>query len=388
MQFGFLGPLEVHGEDGAITIGSRLQRRLLAVLLVHAGSVVPADRLVDLLWGDRPPADARQALWSCVARLRRGLADQAGVPVDELLATRPPGYVLAARADQIDAAQFAHLVSVASQIAANRPDEAADLLDRALGLWRGPALQEFVDEPFAMVEAARLDEMRLAALEERFEIDLARGEHTALVAPLGAFTADHPMRERARSQLMLALHRSSRQPEALECYRDYRELLNAELGLEPSAALRALETQILQQAPELDWQGLPPTEARTREARADPEAAVGTGPRLPAELTSFVGRTSDVGAIIAALGRGAAGHRHRPGRHREDAARPAGQRPWRRAGSSMGSSGASWPRSQTQRPWQRPWRPRSAYEARRTQRGRLGRHVPRRQGGAVGPGQL
>ena len=147
-------------------------------------------------------------------------------PSDELLVTRPPGYVLAARADQIDAAQFAHLVSVASQIAANRPDEAADLLDRALGLWRGPALQEFVDEPFAMVEAARLDEMRLAATEDRFEIDLVRGEHTALVAPLGAFTADHPMRERARSQLMLALHRSSRQPEALECYRDYRELLD------------------------------------------------------------------------------------------------------------------------------------------------------------------
>ena len=187
---------------------------------MHAGRVVPADRLVDLLWGDRPPPDPRQALWSCVARLRHRLADQAGGPVDELLATRPPGYLLNAGTDQVDAAQFEHLVSVASRIAANRPDDAADVLDRALGLWRGQALQEFADEPFAMVEAARLDELRLAASEDRFEIDLARGEHAALVAPLGAFIADHPLRERARSQLMLALHRSGRQPEALECYRD------------------------------------------------------------------------------------------------------------------------------------------------------------------------
>src|SRR4051794_25370667 len=152
MQFRLLGPLEVQGDDGVVRIGSGVQGRLLAVLRVEARSVVSADRLVDLVWGSRPPADARQSLWTCVARLRRALAEPAGPAAEELLVTRPPGYLLAAGPDQIDADQFVQLASAASGIAADRPDAAAELLDRALGLWRGPALQEFADEPFAEVE--------------------------------------------------------------------------------------------------------------------------------------------------------------------------------------------------------------------------------------------
>jgi predicted ATPase/DNA-binding SARP family transcriptional activator len=300
MQFRLLGPLEVHGDDGVVRIGSRVQRRLLAVLLVEARSVVSADRLVDLVWGSRPPADARQSLWTCVARLRRALAEPAGPAAEELLVTRPPGYLLAAGPDQIDADQFVQLASAASGIAADRPDAAAELLDRALGLWRGPALQEFADEPFAEVEAARLDELRVAATEDRFELDLIRGGSSALVAPLGAFTSAHPLRERPRSQLMLALHRSGRQAEALECYRDYRELLDRELGLEPSVQLRSLQTQVLQQAPGLDWR--PPAQGPIVGAAHDSAGISGApGSGLPAELTSFVGRAADIDTALAAL---------------------------------------------------------------------------------------
>ena len=211
MGFGVLGPLEVYGASGVVAIGSRLQRRLLVALLVEAGTVVSADRLVDTVWAGQPPTDQRQALWTCVARLRHALAHLGGSEPDELLVTRPPGYLLVAGPEQIDASQFEHLVSAASQVGDDRPDAAADLLDRALGLWRGPAFQEFADEPFAEAEAARLEEMRMAATEDRFELDLVRGEHAALIAPLGAFAAAHPLRERPRSQLMLALHRSGRQ---------------------------------------------------------------------------------------------------------------------------------------------------------------------------------
>ena len=218
----------MHSEHGVVRIGSRLQRRLLAVLLVHARTVVSADRLVDILWGSQPPANARQSLWTCVARLRRTLADQEGTPRDELLVTRPPGYLLAAEPEQIDAGLFEHLVGAATRVAADEPRAAADLLDRALALWRGPALQEFADEPFAAAEAARLDELRLTATEDRFEIDLILGAHATLIGKLSGFAAEHPLRDRPRAQLMLALYRCGRQVEALEAFRHYRELLDRE----------------------------------------------------------------------------------------------------------------------------------------------------------------
>ena len=235
----------MQSEHGVVRIGSRLQRRLLAVLLVNARTVVSADRLVDILWGGQPPADARQSLWTCVARLRRTLAERPGTTVGELLVTRPPGYLLAAEPEQIDAGQFERLVRAAARTAADEPRVAGDLLDRALGLWRGPALPEFADEPFAAAEAARLDELRLTATEDRFEIDLVLGEHSTLIGKLSGFIAAQPLRDRCRAQLMLALYRCGRHAEALQVYRTYREILDSELGLEPSTALRSLQTQIL-----------------------------------------------------------------------------------------------------------------------------------------------
>ena len=264
MQFGLLGPLEVIAEQGVVEISGRSQRRLLAVLLVHARTVVSADRLIDILWAGEPPSEARQGLWTCVARLRRALGNRAGAGGDGLVITQAPGYLLAVQPDQIDAGRFEGLISAASHIAADEPQAAAELLDRALGLWRGGALEEFADEVFAAAEAMRLDELRLSAAEARFEIDLALGAHTALIGPLSGFVAQHPLREQPRAQLMRALYRCGREAEGLEVYRSYRELLDRELGLQPSSMLRALHTQILRQATELNWQSPPPRQRCSR----------------------------------------------------------------------------------------------------------------------------
>ena len=303
MQFGLLGPMEVVSEQGTVRIRSRMQRRLLAVLLVHARTVVSADRLIDVLWSAAaPPMDARQSLWTCVARLRHTLAEQAGTARDDLLVSLPPGYLLAATQDQIDAGRFERLVSSASRIATDQAQTAAELLDQALALWRGPVLQEFADEPFVAAEAARLDELHLAAAEDRFEIDIRLGAHPTLIGKLTGFSALHPLRERPRAQLMLALYRSGRHVDALHCFGEYRELLDRELGLEPSAMLRSLQTQILQQSSELDWRGPPGRNDRPTEGlRSAADAGSASDNRLPVEVTSFVGREQDLAATAAAI---------------------------------------------------------------------------------------
>ncbi len=191
--FRVLGPLGVEYDGHAVPISSPLQRRLLAVLLVHARAVVSADRLVDVLWGDRPPADAMQGLWTCVARVRQALKDPTGTAAGEVLITRPPGYLLAVEPEQVDAGRFERLLADASHDAADRPQAAGEILDQALSLWRGPALVEFADAPFAAAEAARLDELRLVAMERRFDIDLSVGAHAELVGQLRAFTTAAPV---------------------------------------------------------------------------------------------------------------------------------------------------------------------------------------------------
>jgi len=295
MLFLLLGPLEVLAEQGVVEIRGQMQRRLLAVLLVHARTAVSADRLIDILWAGEPPLEARQALWTCVARLRQALAGQAGTATDALLITRPPGYLIAAEPDQIDAGRFESLISAASRLAADEPQTAAGLIDRALGLWRGAALEEFSGELFAAAEATRLDELRLSATEDRFEIDLVLGTHARLIGPLSGFATEHPLRERSRAQLMRALYRCGRQAEALEVFHSYRKLLDRELGLEPSVALRTLQTQILRQATEVGW--------RSPDVRqAPPKTALAvTGSRLPSEMTSLVGRDEDVTAAVQAI---------------------------------------------------------------------------------------
>ena len=198
MLFRILGPLGVEYDGGSVPIGSPLQRRLLAVLLVHARTVVSADRLVDVLWGEQPPADAKQGLWTCVSRLRDALDAPTGGAAGEVLVTRPPGYLLAVDAEQIDAGRAERMLAEAAGIAADRPRAAGEILTQALSLWRGPALVEFADAPFAAAEAARLEELRLVAMERRFEADLAVGTHAELVGQLQAFTTLHPLRERPR----------------------------------------------------------------------------------------------------------------------------------------------------------------------------------------------
>ncbi|KAB2350251.1 AfsR/SARP family transcriptional regulator [Actinomadura rudentiformis] len=282
MEFGILGSLKVRCGDRDVTIGSKRQRQLLAALLVHTGTVVSNDRLIAEVWGDDPPAMSA-SLYTFISRLR-GLLHAEG---DEVLITRPPGYLLQISPGQIDAGRFERLFDEARRVADARPEAALALLDEALALWRGPAYAEFADAEFARSEAGRLEELRLAAVEERFDTCLALGRHSDLSGAIEAYASRHPLRERPRAQLMLALYRCGRHAEALAVFREFRRQLGDELGVEPSAALRNLETAILRQDPELDWtprpiQAPPPGQkASTSHAEEMPTSATGEVPTSP-----------------------------------------------------------------------------------------------------------
>jgi DNA-binding SARP family transcriptional activator len=195
MEFRILGPLEVDDGTGPVRIPGAKERALLADPLVHAGRVVSADRLIDDLWGDQPPGSPANTLQGRVSALRRALGPMVGV-----LITRPPGYLLELDHERVDAARFDRLVAEARRSAARDSPDAARLLDEALALWRGPALAEFADQPWAQAEAARLEELRLAAVELRAEVGLAAGRHGELVGELEALVAAHPHRERLRAR--------------------------------------------------------------------------------------------------------------------------------------------------------------------------------------------
>jgi predicted ATPase/DNA-binding SARP family transcriptional activator len=234
-------------------------RALLVLLLLHANDVVPSDRLIDDLWSGSPPSTAANALQVYVSRLRKLLGREAVV-------TRAPGYQLQVEPDRVDALRFSRLVEEAREaLADGRPEAALAGLEEALALWQGAPLAEFVYEPFAQAPINRLEELRLTALEEDFEARLALGRGADLVADLEALVAEHPLRERLRGQLMLALYRAGRQAEALELYQETRRLLVEELGIEPSPSLQRLETAILRQDPALEpepaGEAAPPPEA-------------------------------------------------------------------------------------------------------------------------------
>ena len=254
MQFGILGPLEVSDEGRRVEIGGHKQRALLASLLLHANEVVSLDRLIDELWGETPPPTAAKTLQAQVSRLRRSLNGDEEPAAHMLgpLETRGHGYLLKVEPGQVDADRFQGMLEEARRTRAEgKPEEAAEKLRGALALWRGPALADFAYEPFAQTEIARLDELQLTALEERLDADLALGRDAELIGELEALVARHPLRERLRGQLMLALYRSDRQAEALHAYQEFRLALAEELGLEPSEGLQRLERQILEQDPEL-----------------------------------------------------------------------------------------------------------------------------------------
>jgi YVTN family beta-propeller protein len=256
MEFRILGPLEVLDGDRQMALGGARQRALLAILLLHANKVVSTDRLVDELWGETPPESGPKALQVAVSQLRKAL-QTAGT--DGRLVTRPPGYVLQVGEGELDRDRFDRLVAEA----ADEPDasERAAKLRNALALWRGPALADLTYEAFAAPAIARLEDMRLAALEERIDADLELGRHTALVGELEELVRAYPLRERIRGQLMLALYRSGRQAEALAAFQAARRELVDELGIEPGPELQKLHKRILEQDTALG----PPTRVpRTR----------------------------------------------------------------------------------------------------------------------------
>jgi YVTN family beta-propeller protein len=236
-----------------LALGSPKQRALLGFLVLHANELVSRDRLIDEVWGDAAPATVGSALNVYLSRLRRLLEDGTG---EEVLATRSPGYVLQIPADSLDARVFEDLVEEARRaLAAGATEKAASTLRSALSLWRGPALADLAFEQFAQGEIGRLEELRVAALEDRIEVDLALGRHETVVAELEALVREQPYRERLRAQLMLALYRSGRQAESLDAYRAARRDLVESLGIEPGPRLQELERAILRQDPTLELPG-------------------------------------------------------------------------------------------------------------------------------------
>jgi DNA-binding SARP family transcriptional activator/pimeloyl-ACP methyl ester carboxylesterase len=240
-----LGPLEVVDGTAPVPITSGKQAALLALLLLSANRTVPRDRIVDDLWGAAVPESAQKMVQIHVSQLRKALPEPR-------VTTRGAGYSLAVGEDELDLARFERLVAEGRRsLADGDAGQAALQLREALALWRGPALAEF-SEPFARHETARLEELRVAALESRIDADLALGHHADVIGELETLIAHNPTHERLREQHMLALYRSGRQADALASYQAYRRALDAELGIDPSPSLRELEGRILRQEPELD----------------------------------------------------------------------------------------------------------------------------------------
>ena len=279
LELRLLGAFEVVAGGRSLPLGGVRQRAVLARLALSANELVPTDQLVDQVWGGAPPGGAVTTLQVYVSHLRKALNATSAT-----IETRRPGYVLVVDPAAIDARRFEDLVQRAELRGPVDPAEAAARLREALALWRGPALADFAYEPFASVEASRLEELRLRALELRLEADLALGRAGDVVAELESFVAEHPLREAFWGQLMLALYRSGRQGEALRTYRRAADHLGEELGLEPSAALQRLEQAILVQDPSLD-------------AEARPVAGAPTAAPLPAPLTTFVGRQRELAQV-------------------------------------------------------------------------------------------
>ena len=250
MDFRILGPLEALDEGREVALGGSKQRALLALLLLHANETLSTDRLIDELWGERPPATAAKTVQVHVSRLRKALGRTGGRRRARV--TREHGYELQVDPEQLDAHRFERLSPRAAPSSPPAgPGAAAATLEEALALWRGRPLADLAYEPFAQREIARLDELRVATLELLIEAKLALGRHAEVVGLLEALIGEHPYRERLRAQLMLALYRSDRQADALQAYQEARSRSSEELGIEPGERLRELERAILAQDPAL-----------------------------------------------------------------------------------------------------------------------------------------
>jgi DNA-binding SARP family transcriptional activator len=275
-DFRILGPLEVVDVTGPLLLGGLKQRAVLALLLLEAPKAVSTDRLIDSLWGEQPPRTAATSLQNFISQLRKALGA-------DVLVTKPPGYALAIRPEQVDLTHFRHLVTTAR--AATDPVERATLIRDALDLWRGAPLADFEFEPFAQSEITRLKEERLAVVEERIDADLEAGRHAEIVGEIEALVDRHPTRERLRAHLMLALYRSGRQAEALAVYQDARRTLVDQLGIEPGRDLQQLHGEILRQDAGLRA----PDAAPPAEDHFDEVLRILLGGRLVAVLGTDVG---------------------------------------------------------------------------------------------------
>lgn len=301
LQFVVLGPLVVHRDGAALHIAARRQRALLLLLLLNVGRVVPAERLIDQLWDGSPPPQAAVTLRSYVSNLRQALGgrEEGGA----VLATRGQGYVLDVPAQAVDASRFRALAEEGrAKLRAGAPAAALAAFEAAEDLWLGDPYAEIADHEVVQGVRAQLTEIRLGAVEGRFEALLACGRHLDALPGLESFIADHPLREGPRAQLMVALHRSGRTAEALEVHRSFRELLGDQLGIDPSAGLDALQQGILQQSPGLD---APPVIAPVPGPPAAPDrAAASPAPARDASASTgriVIGRERELGELARRL---------------------------------------------------------------------------------------
>src|SRR5215510_13165525 len=332
LEVRLLGPIEVERDGEPVALGGQKPRALLAVLALEPGRVVSVDRLVEALWPGDPPETAPHAVQVYVSQLRKALG-----PV---IATRPPGYALEVDPERVDAHRFTRLAQEARAALEGGAAESAEVVLReALALWRGPALSDFVYEPFAQTHIARLEELRTVVVEERIEADLALGQHVELVSELEALVQAERLRERPRAQLMLALYRSGRQADALAAYRDARKTLVEELGIDPGPELRELEAAILRQDESLLLEDTPlarpamqfrrlvtilfvdVVESMALAESLDPEALAGVLRRYFETVSTAIGRHGGIvekyagDAVMAAFGI--------PVSHEDDALRAA-----------------------------------------------------------------
>ena len=273
LEFRILGPLEVADDGRVLPLGGTRQRALLAILLLHADEVVSSDRLIEDLWGDNPPETRTKALHVAVSQLRKVLDQRNGAGSTGFVVTRPPGYMLRIDGAEFDLHRFQRLVDEAERARSEGQSAiASTTLREALALWRGRPLADIAYHDFAQRAIARLEESRLTALEDLIDSDLALGRHANLIAELEGLVEEHPLRERLRGQLMLALYRSGRQAEALRVYQETRSHLVDQLGIEPGVDLQRLEKNILAQEGTLELTRPPANQYEERDAPAPPPA--------------------------------------------------------------------------------------------------------------------
>ena len=283
MEFRILGPVDAVEAGKPVPLGGAKRRAILALLLLQPNRVVPADRLIERLWGEEAPDTARNSLQAQVSKLRKALQPRSASR--EYLISQPPGYLLRLLPEELDALRFEKLLKEAEDAHSNGSlEESYERLEDALSLWRGAALGDFRDEPWALAEAQRLDELRLKAQEDRLAIALELGRHGDVLAELESLALANPLRERLQSLLMLALYRASQQAAASDVFHRTRERLLDELGMEPGPEIENLFKRILRQDPALQ----PPETTRTH--------------NLPVQLTEFIGRAREVSEVKGSLG--------------------------------------------------------------------------------------